>query len=387
MNYTLLWKPRKLLAAVQRKITNRRIISQAIATSEKRFGKDPNYRPDLVPMCFAPRLGVAQDDSVILKRIIAAYKKAKVDQRLASEAFNVSNEWLGIYEHNLGPVMRALQNEDVGALQHMYQNFFRDACSSGLAGLPVNMAKTYFGPTIKQRYRKYLLADFLHRFSLWKERTEGVYPVSVLATPDVGNPYGYMQDDTFLRAGADYQHYYAVLIRQLLNSAQKPVVVELGGGFGGLAYFLLRDIPGLTYVNFDLPEALALASYYVLRSLPQIEVVLYGEAELSNAIGRPAALMMPSFEIMKVADKSVDISFNSYSLAEMSPATIGVYVAQIARTTRGHFVHVNHNRDAVVTADNFGVEDHGFSQVSRRLAGWNLGINAASDEYEYIYKA
>ena len=71
----------------------------------------------------------------------------------------------------------------------------------------------------------------------------------------------------------------------------------------------------------------------------------------------------------------------------MSPATIHFYLDQLTRVTSGYFLHVNHNRDAVLSADNFDVERRGFELVSRELAGWPLGINPQSDEYEYLYKA
>jgi hypothetical protein len=48
---------------------------------------------------------------------------------------------------------------------------------------------------------------------------------------------------------------------------------------------------------------------------------------------------------------------------------------------------VNHNKDAILGADHFGVEERGFKLQNRELAGWTLGINPESDEYEYLYKA
>lgn len=51
-----------------------------------------------------------------------------------------------------------------------------------------------------------------------------------------------------------------------------------------------------------------------------------------------------------------------------------------------HFLHVNHNKNAVLSADNFGMEEHGYKLISRELAGWTLGINPKSDEYEYLYE-
>jgi hypothetical protein len=55
--------------------------------------------------------------------------------------------------------------------------------------------------------------------------------------------------------------------------------------------------------------------------------------------------------------------------------------------TQGYFLHVNHNRNAVLSADDFAVEKRGFVLLQREIAGWTLGINPESDEYEYLYKA
>jgi hypothetical protein len=124
----------------------------------------------------------------------------------------------------------------------------------------------------------------------------------------------------------------------------------------------------VTYLDFDLPEATALASYYLMRSLPSLSIQLYGEVELSaEALSTPGCIMMPSFGTLKMPSKSAAVSFNSYSLAEMSPATIDVYIDQITRITSGYFLHVNHNRHAVLSADEFRVEERGFKLVSRDL--------------------
>ena len=284
--------------------------------------------------------------------------------------------------------MSALLNEDLLALQGMYQNFFRDSCSNGLLGLPVNMQKTFFSGKIKDRYKRYFLGDILHRYDLWKQRTDNLYPAETLISPLVGNPFGYTRDGVFIRSGADYHHYYAHAIKQQLEPGKDHVIAELGAGFVGMAYYLLRDQSRLSYVDFDLPEALALASYYLMKALPNHPITLYGEADFSKAsFGGSGIFMMPSFEITKMPAKSVSVSFNSYSLAEMSPSTISVYIEEIATITSNSFLHVNHTRNAIVSADNFGVEEHGFALAKRHFAGWTLGINPKSDEFEYLYKA
>lgn len=361
---------------------------RAIQAGRERFAGDPNYRPDLVPGYFVPRPGDDEDDSPILERIIAAYQKAKRKQPGSGEAFNVSNEWLAIYEHNLGPVMRALLAGNVAEVRRMYRNFFRDPCSAGLAGLPINIPNIFSGGHIRQKYREYIMCDVLHRYNLWQARTGNRYPAAALSSPIVGNPYGYTVDGIFVRACGDYQHYYAQAIGELLPSGANAVVLELGGGFGGLAYYLLRDHPQVTYVDFDLPEATALASYYLMKSLPNVPVWLYGEVEMSPAaLQKAGCILMPSFEILNMQSKSAAVSFNSYSLAEMSPATVHAYLDEIGRVTNGYFLHVNHNRNAVLSAGDFEVERRGFKLLKHEIAGWTLGINPSSDEYEYLYKA
>lgn len=386
MNYSVLWKPRRLIAAIKRRVIHRRNMANAIQAGKTRFARDPNFRPESVPGYFVPHPGDDQDDTEIIKRIIAAYRRAKLAQENAGEAFNVSNEWVAIYERNLGPVMKALRNGNVSDLQKMYRNFFRDPCSTGLAGFPINIPNLFNGGPIKRKYRDYIMCDVLHRYDLWRTRTANKYPASALSAPTVGNPYGYTVDNVFVRACGDYQHFYAHSIGELVGSSGGSAVVELGGGFGGLAFYLIRDHPRITYFDFDLPEAIALASYYLMKSLPDAPIQLYGEVELSpETLNNAGIVLMPSFEMVKMPAKSVAVSFNSYSLAEMSSATVHLYLDEIARITRGYFLHVNHNRNAVVGADDFDVESRGFKLLNRDLAGWTLGINPRSDEYEYLY--
>lgn len=388
MNLSVLLDPPRLYHGVKRRLAHRRAMYQALRSGRKLIGTDPNFRPEVVPTFFSPRPSENSGDRIILERIIRAYQKAKADQNDAADAFNVSNEWRPIYERNLGPVMKALQSGDLSALERMYQNFYRDPCSTGLVGLPIKIPNLFSGAPIKKKFREYLLCDVQHRYYLWKKRTGNKYPPQALSAPIVGNPYGYSVDGVFVRACADYQHYYAHAISELGNSSERRVVLELGGGFGGLGFYLMRDHPNLTYVDFDLPEAVALASYYLIRSLPNVPVRLYGEFDLTKErLSEPGVLLLPSFEILKVPKSSVGISFNSYSLAEMSPATIQVYLNEISRVTKGYFLHVNHSTNAVLGADQFGVEQRGFELMNRELAGWTMGINPESDEYEYLYRS
>jgi putative sugar O-methyltransferase len=250
------------------------------------------------------------------------------------------------------------------------------------------MQKCYFGPKIKERYRHLFLGDVVHRHELWKQETDNKYSIADLVSPDIGNPYGFFVDGVFLKAGSDYQHCYAARIGSILQPSTQQTVVELGGGFGGMAYYIIRDNPHTTYIDLDLPENMSLATYYLLKAFPTLPALLYVEAELTTeTLKNYRIVLMPSFEIQKLETKSVSVSFNSYSLAEMSPSAIQEYIDNIARITHGYFMHINHTRNAVVTADNFGVEKHGFRLLERRIAGWTLGLNPNADEFQFLYQA
>jgi hypothetical protein len=153
-----------------------------------------------------------------------------------------------------------------------------------------------------------------------------------------------------------------------------------------MAYYLIRNNPKITYVDFDLPENLALTAYYLLRALPDVKVALYGEEELTTStLENHRIVLMPNFEISKLPANSATAVFNSYSLAEMSAEAIEEYIKQMTRISRKYFLHVNHTARSLVSADNFGIEGYGYQLLHRKPALWNQGRELVVDEYEYLF--
>jgi putative sugar O-methyltransferase len=353
---------------------------------KKEFKNDPNHRPDLVVQGCRDREPETIDDSSILKRLVGSYHKAKQAQRTAAPAYQISNEWLPIYNRNLKAVMKALGEGNLSELSIMYRNFFRDPCSTGLVGLPLDMRKHYFTGTIRKKYRLLYLYDVLSRYKLWRSLLGDGYTVRDLVSSNIGNPFGFELDGAFVSHGSDYLHYYATWLNRLVADEERPTVLELGGGYGGMAYYLVRNNPKTTYVDFDLPENLALTAYYLLRAFPEVRIVLYGEEELTaGTLENHRIVLMPNFEISKLPASSATVVFNSYSLAEMSAEAIEEYIKQMTRISRKYFLHVNHTKKSLVSADNFGIERYGYQLLHRKPALWNQGRELVVDEYEYLY--
>ena len=122
----------------------------------------------------------------------------------------------------------------------------------------------------------------------------------------------------------------------------RPVIGELGGGFGRLCVFLRRQFPESTYVAFDLPECLACASYYLMMSFPEKRYLLYGEGELTpESLAEFDFILRPSFEISKIPDSSVDLFINENSLGMVPPETCSFFVNEMCRTAHAIW-HRNH---------------------------------------------
>ena len=334
---------------------------------------------DSVEQGFAPRPQDSEGDTELLRRICNAYSKAMERQPGAPETYQPSPWWRLVEGGNLGPVKRALAAHDLDSLRAMYRNFFRDPCGAGLVGLPA-IANRF------SRYKELFLIDALHRIDFWQRRTAGRFPLADLAVPDIGNPLGVMIEGTKVRTSSEDQHFYARKIIDITGSAARPVVAEIGGGFGGMAYFALRDRPGLVYLDFDVPESIALASWYLLKAFPDLKATLYGEAPLNaETLNRSDIILMPGFMLPQMPDRSVDISFNSHVLSDMAAASIHEYLAQIIRTTRHSILHINGTESCRAISAWLAGNAAGFALVNQQPAEWNTARSLQPDETECLY--
>lgn len=379
----------KILRKIKRVLYSEFQFYQLIIKSGTQIFRNRIYKQNLndFEKCFLDKAAPTSNPEII-SRIILSYKKAKEIQIKTSKEFQVGNEWLPIYEQYMNEIISALLSSENEKVAKIYANFMREDCSIGLHGLPVNMKQTYFqGRTSNINKKKYLF-DSVFTYESWRRLTQNKFANSELFMPDFGNPYGFYIDDMFIRTGAMYLHYYAQKIKELLSETEKKsIILELGGGYGGLAYFL-NDKMNCVYIDIDLPENMALSAYYLLSCFPNKNILLFGEKEICDiALTDYDIILIPNFEISKIPTNSVDMIFNSYSLAEMTKETIDLYIKELMRMCNNYFMHINHiEQRNSYGADDFGIDKAKFELLSRQLAIWGLGRNLNPDEFEFIYK-
>jgi putative sugar O-methyltransferase len=338
---------------------------------KRRFRNDPRYDLQNVTNGFASRIDETGDDTELLERICTAYIRAMKQQQLAPETYKATDWWQQVRQRSLGPVTKALMTRDVDSLRKMYRNFFRDPCSSGLLGAPYGMSNAYFGGKIKDVYRSFYLSHVLYRLDYWMTLTNGRFALPDLASPRIGNPFGVSIEGTHIRVGSEYAHYCADRIDSLTDS-DTAVVAEIGGGFGGMAYYLLRDRGKVKYLDFDIPESIALASYYLLKAFPRLTFLLYGESDLTKeAIARADVVLMPVFELATMPAESVDVAFSSHAMSDISSEALVDYLYNIDRMTRGCFLYIGNSRASESISGLMSQTHDSFELTETRSSGWH----------------
>ena len=182
------------------------------------------------------------DDALL--RIIESYTLSKKIQMEAKNCYQVGNEWRPIFNTHLGTYINALSTKNLSLVRAMFQNFFREELSAGLHGLHFDMVAKYMTPEhpIKADDLRLYMDALVSNFTLFARNFPDT-STEVLARESFGNAYGCHIDGHFIVAGAESHYFHAHKIKQLLDSKSKRRVLELGGGYGGMAYYLLRDAP------------------------------------------------------------------------------------------------------------------------------------------------
>lgn len=188
---------------------------------------------------------------------------------------------------------------------------------------------------------------------------------------DVGNP-AYVMLDAIEVNTVDLRHIYnAWRLRSLWQDERlaggRPIVIEIGGGYGGLAVKLKRLFSDALIVLFDLPEVNAIQTYYVAKALPSARLACYtdfkarGLAELLS--GQHDFLILPGWTIDALPDGSVDLSINIRSMMEMNREVVDGYMAAINRLVRpgGLFYCVNRYVKSTV-GEPIRIKDYGFDE-------------------------
>lgn len=181
---------------------------------------------------------------------------------------------------------------------------------------------------------------------IWRSLAIG--PVDELELPVAGNPWGLSIDNTLVSPQSHRFHAQSRRILDITSDADHPVILELGGGFGGMAAMLLRLAHrSITYVNADLPETAAIAAYYLLATQPNVKVKLHEPGDSTYRVQDYDIVLMMNSELSTLNTRP-DLFLNAFSLSEMPVDVIGHYLAAVQELRPRYILHNNVDRRGVV---------------------------------------
>jgi putative sugar O-methyltransferase len=111
------------------------------------------------------------------------------------------------------------------------------------------------------------------------------------------------------------------------------VVVDIGGGYGGLVRLIKLARPDMRIVLLDLPEVNAIQTYFLASAFPRARVLGLSDVVGMDSIDPRALdfdfLVLPGQLIERLSPVSFDAAINTRSMMEMDLETVGFYLRQV----------------------------------------------------------
>lgn len=178
-----------------------------------------------------------------------------------------------------------------------------------------------------------LLADKLKNYTFSEPDVSGGYGFEYTY---VGKPV--MINNDLLR----YMEIIEKLDNQKILGKKTSSILEIGGGYGGLAVQFKNNFPGLTYYIVDIPQTLYFSVSHIMNVFPKANIYVYQDDDENVDFSSYDFVFLPPWGIGAVPDHSVDITVNQASLGEMTEQQVDFYLDNISRINRNAFL--SHNR-------------------------------------------
>ena len=279
---------------------------------------------------------VDKQDMALAKRIFNSFKLIKEEQKTKNQIYKASLMWQDHIDKDFDYLIESYKKNDVEQFLYFLQNFGNWHKYLGIES-----------QNIIQKYSKnLLLKNFLKseifggQLELWKFFNKDKN-LNEIEMPKYGNQIGALIDGKFTVIGSFLNDIYAKILLKNLQG-NNNTILELGGGYGKFAYYIIKRLEKFTYIDFDIPETLSLASFFLSKCFPDKSNFFYGEENFnSSIINNYDLIFLPPWEIENIETDSVDLSINKNSLGEIEANAAKNYIKHIHRTSK-YFFSMNH---------------------------------------------
>lgn len=125
------------------------------------------------------------------------------------------------------------------------------------------------------------------------------------------------------------------------GSPARGGVLELGGGYGRVAWAFLEEFPETRYIVCDIPPALAIAQQYLTTLLPGRPTFRFrhfdSHIEVADELAAAQIVFLTPNQLELLEPLGVSLFLNISSLHEMRPRQVAHFLGQVERHTDGFF--------------------------------------------------
>jgi len=299
-----------------------------------------SFRKDKVKISIPKKNLFDEKDLDLSKKIFEFYKRMKIDQLQVNSAYNPSSMWQDHIDIDYKYLKDAYETNNLKNFSYFLQNFGNWENYLGIENQTFikNYSKNIFS-------KKFLTNRIVYdQKKLWEYFNQNNQELSELDMPRYGNQCGILIDHNIFNPGLGgfFTNVYSEIINKYLKKDKKNTILEIGGGYGKLAYFILKKQKNCCYIGLDIPEVLILGAYYLSKCFPEKKIFLYGQEKFNNNILQDYDLIfLPGWEIENISEDTVDMSMNKNSLGEMNPETAKKYLKHVNRISK-YFFSMNH---------------------------------------------
>ena len=344
-------------------------------------------------LAFSSPSEVTAEDIALSERLIAAYQKAAYGP---SNSQALSTIWSENIRRHYGDLISAAEGKNPQLLAATLSRMFTQSFLCGIAtgdlyshGLRRVGSRIWFLKCLddivslaeylgvvrtecpEQGVLGYAFKDGLDELAA---RIEDAL-VTPISFPEVGAAYGIRVGNSLVTTESPEHIYVALRIGSAVDlylngkSASAPEVVEIGAGFGGTAYWLLklRKMAVSRYTIVDLPLPNIMQGYFLSKVFGPSSVSLYGETGIDGK-SESIVTVLPTHAISSLSERGVDLLINENSMPEMPEDAVVAYLSWAKESLKGLFYSYNQEAYSPVN----GIPQVLIPAVVKRVGGFKL---------------
>ena len=288
-------------------------------------------------------------------------------------------EWEYLNNTKRRDYLKALLNADVEKLELMFSNLFKHDISYGIVTPSFKDVKN------RQKFKSQILRDIDSSI----EFSNLKYVKQIGLDINIGNPFGIKIKNKVIMPDSPRHFYFANKIKNYIGKNNKFNLLEIGGGYGGLARILFNLNKNITYYSIDLLEGLFIQYYFLKKSGFKVNLIKKITDIKKNQIN--LIVFDKELKVLKKIGKC-DLVFNSRSFSEMESNVLNKYINTINNVIKPKYIYHENSNFLMFPKSKRHIEilgkDFKFNKQKYSLNNFNISpFSGGSGRYrEFLYK-